>query len=390
MQLEFINQCHFEDAIVERALLKFCGYPLCDNILGEIPTKQYHISTRYNKVFDITERKNFCSSICYKAAMFLKKQLLTSPLWFRDKEVIPNFVLLKCSSSAMGEEIKMREKIEIEVDSNVADDNNKSSIDNNETNNKEISFSNEVNEDLMQKLKISDESEKSEELEARVSESFEKDVERTEKIVDSCDKSKTKERKNRKTEDETIIQFKNEPVIKNEPIAVQESLQTHKSEPEPKLPQDPVSRVEQCIFQWFNLSTMLFLLGEDKVKTLFSDKVDELKEVLKCTTITRGCSERIDRMINFFSIMDIQLSNDSAIKELKPLPDYSFIKEEGKNLEVKVKAFYKGQLEIEPPEVDKDKDIKEDEEPDIYLPLVDTHAQNALRRRILLDKLNRM
>uniref|UniRef100_A0A182WHD5 RNA polymerase II subunit B1 CTD phosphatase RPAP2 homolog n=1 Tax=Anopheles minimus TaxID=112268 RepID=A0A182WHD5_9DIPT len=92
--LKDINQCHMEDIIEERAIGKLCGYPLCDNALTNIPKQKYVISASKNKVYDITERKNFCSGDCYKASNFIKQQMLTSPLWLRDQEDIPNFRLL--------------------------------------------------------------------------------------------------------------------------------------------------------------------------------------------------------------------------------------------------------------------------------------------------------
>lgn len=64
------------------------------HLIYSIPKKQFHISTVSNKVYDITERKNFCSSDCFKASNYLKVQLLTSPLWLRDVEDIPEFKLL--------------------------------------------------------------------------------------------------------------------------------------------------------------------------------------------------------------------------------------------------------------------------------------------------------
>ena len=38
------------------------------------------------QVYDITERKNFCSGDCYKRSSFLKAQVATSPLWLREKD----------------------------------------------------------------------------------------------------------------------------------------------------------------------------------------------------------------------------------------------------------------------------------------------------------------
>ncbi|KFB39090.1 AGAP008431-PA-like protein [Anopheles sinensis] len=92
--LKDINQCHMDDIVQERAIEKLCGYPLCDNELKNIPKQKYAISVAHTKVYDITERKNFCSGECYKASNYVKQQMLTSPLWLRDQEDIPNFRLL--------------------------------------------------------------------------------------------------------------------------------------------------------------------------------------------------------------------------------------------------------------------------------------------------------
>lgn len=59
-----------------------------------MPKKQYHISLITNKVYDITERKNFCSNGCFKESNFIKEQMLTSPLWMRNQETIPEFKLM--------------------------------------------------------------------------------------------------------------------------------------------------------------------------------------------------------------------------------------------------------------------------------------------------------
>ena len=39
----------------------------------------------HQQVYDITERKNFCSNSCFKRSNFLKSQVSTSPLWLREK-----------------------------------------------------------------------------------------------------------------------------------------------------------------------------------------------------------------------------------------------------------------------------------------------------------------
>lgn len=102
-----------EDVIEERAIIKLCGYVLCNNALTTITDQRYHISTKKNKVYDITRRKNFCSSHCYGASNYLLEQMLTSPLWLRDKEEIPEFQILltkdKFRKNVVGDEIHVKD-----------------------------------------------------------------------------------------------------------------------------------------------------------------------------------------------------------------------------------------------------------------------------------------
>ncbi|XP_055542389.1 putative RNA polymerase II subunit B1 CTD phosphatase RPAP2 homolog [Wyeomyia smithii] len=118
--LRDINQCHFEDVIQERAIQRICGYPLCKEELTNQPKQKYNISLSNKKVYDITERKNFCSGSCYKASAYIKAQMLTSPLWLRDQEDIPKFKLYgntgrnndhnECTEKVIIEELRIVEK----------------------------------------------------------------------------------------------------------------------------------------------------------------------------------------------------------------------------------------------------------------------------------------
>ncbi|KAK2579851.1 hypothetical protein KPH14_007534 [Odynerus spinipes] len=107
--LHYINKSHMEDVIEERAIVKLCGYVLCQNSVTVIITQQFHISTKRNKVYDVTRRKNFCSSHCYGACNYLLEQMLTSPLWLREKEEIPVFRLLpstlQTKKNMLGDEV---------------------------------------------------------------------------------------------------------------------------------------------------------------------------------------------------------------------------------------------------------------------------------------------
>ncbi|XP_039999249.1 putative RNA polymerase II subunit B1 CTD phosphatase rpap2 isoform X2 [Xiphias gladius] len=83
---KFITPANYKDAVEERSITKLCGYPKCPNKLGKIPTQQYKISTKTNKVYDITERKCFCSNFCYKASKEFELQISKTPLWLRQHE----------------------------------------------------------------------------------------------------------------------------------------------------------------------------------------------------------------------------------------------------------------------------------------------------------------
>ncbi|XP_033731935.1 putative RNA polymerase II subunit B1 CTD phosphatase RPAP2 isoform X2 [Pecten maximus] len=98
---------HYDDIIEERAIAKLCGYPICQNPLGQIPKQKYHISTRSNKVYDITARKNFCSNQCFTASQYFRRQLLTAPLWTREHMPNKGFKLLSlgATSGLEGDEV---------------------------------------------------------------------------------------------------------------------------------------------------------------------------------------------------------------------------------------------------------------------------------------------
>ncbi|CAB1429627.1 unnamed protein product [Pleuronectes platessa] len=83
---KFITSANYKDAIEERVIAKLCGYPICPNKLGKIPTQRYKICTKTNKVYDITERKCYCSNFCYKASKEFELQISDTPLWLRQHE----------------------------------------------------------------------------------------------------------------------------------------------------------------------------------------------------------------------------------------------------------------------------------------------------------------
>ncbi|KAF4532214.1 hypothetical protein B566_EDAN002277 [Ephemera danica] len=117
-KVQCLSQADYQDVVEERAILKICGYAVCSNVLKNIPTKQYQISTVSNKVYDLTERKNFCSSRCYKASCYLKEQIPISHVWLRDGEDLSGIHLLPSThvQCQPGVEIALSlEKVTIDV-----------------------------------------------------------------------------------------------------------------------------------------------------------------------------------------------------------------------------------------------------------------------------------
>ncbi|XP_041277620.1 putative RNA polymerase II subunit B1 CTD phosphatase RPAP2 [Onychostruthus taczanowskii] len=107
-----ITPSHYKDVVDERSIIKLCGYPLCQNKLENVPKQKYRISTKTNRVYDITERKCFCSNFCYRASKYFEAQISKSPVWMREEEKPPDIELLKEGRSGRsGEEVKLRDEV---------------------------------------------------------------------------------------------------------------------------------------------------------------------------------------------------------------------------------------------------------------------------------------
>ncbi|XP_005111887.1 RNA polymerase II subunit B1 CTD phosphatase Rpap2 [Aplysia californica] len=104
---QLISREHYSDIVEERAISLLCGYPLCDKPLENIPKKKFHISTKSNKVYDISERKNFCSNQCLRASKHFQNQISESPVWARAKEPPVHLKILPLSDNKgfVGDEV---------------------------------------------------------------------------------------------------------------------------------------------------------------------------------------------------------------------------------------------------------------------------------------------
>lgn len=164
--------------------------------------------------------------------------------------------------------------------------------------------------------------------------------------------------------------------------------------------QDLKQILRRVLREWITLETYIFLYGEAKVKEILDEKkLSDYFEKLNVAELQRNQQAKymdICRKLQLQEMADEKF--DSALlgnTKLKPVPDYKKLKQESKDLDVKVKSFYSGVLyEREDPNFPtkvnkKEEESNKDEEPPVVLPLADVNSQNALRRKIFLTSLNR-
>ncbi|XP_029163924.1 LOW QUALITY PROTEIN: putative RNA polymerase II subunit B1 CTD phosphatase Rpap2 [Nylanderia fulva] len=516
--LRFISKSHMEDVIEERAIIKLCGYILCSKPLTVIIRQQYHISTHRNKVYDISKRKNFCSSLCYGAANYLLEQMLESPLWLREIDDIPTFQILPKSKQFMpGDEVKIDD---INLSQNINADNTVDSEESTKHNidqqaKEDISSSPEkkiysshlsndvINDDnvkekeipvnsnsqkmgtysldLNQEKKDYNYSEESTECNKNNCNSIEKiniDLQNLEmKVAEQSENilhlheynSRDAENKNTHvsstSNDSTTLQSQVDEIINkndcnemlqpsseiscdqkdaNKRLQFQsdkissktnEKLQSQSNEinnsdnndrkiKEPQLEicnndttvsskfynehrkkrdtdrikkskeykqkksdnvgtqaniyHNLVMHVEQSVKEWVTENTLCLLMGE----------MDEKRQLLESLT-QHDRYQQLCKKLNRLQLEDEKEERAHLEKNvLKPLPHFSVLQEEAKKIDVKVRAFYKGQMTMTSPKDNKESESKDDD--NSVLPLTDAHAPNALRRRIFLDKLNKI
>lgn len=181
---------------------------------------------------------------------------------------------------------------------------------------------------------------------------------------------------------------------------MRKSSNINKNTPESnKISINILSQIKTNVKQWLTLETFIYLHGEEKIK----DHLDETKlsnyfESLKVDELQTSQQMKyvnICRRLRLQELADEKFDSSVTGKSVKAVPDYKKLREEGKMLDLKVKSFYGGILyEQEDSNFpSKKKDLKSDEEEgeeETVLPLVESKAQNALRKKIFLQSVNRV
>ncbi|KAL7842017.1 hypothetical protein SRHO_G00237060 [Serrasalmus rhombeus] len=427
-----ITSANYKDVVEERSIVKMCGYPVCPNKLTNVPAQQYKISTKTNKVYDITERKCFCSNFCYKASKCFEVQISKSPLWLRKEERPPDIRLMKKGDGgSSGLEVKLTDKpvSEVDIENPVpepADVHGGSSG---------LSDSSDVEQDFVssmvakerpkarvhwgklpkrdggskeekqeQNLKPQEENraeankpfnsspERNNVLSFPSAEDRDTPAEETRKLLDQfalsdssplavtpqnaaadvtpeiCDANA-----NTKDAPDTNLNISHVGMSKKSAAGLKSLLKNH-IKAKAEAPPVTISLLESLrvtLMEWRTEETMKFLHGPDY------------------TAQTEPTSQSVEEEeLDEDDLEDVV--EKPAGRQARPTaaaPDYETLKKETKLMDLRVREFYKGVCVL-PEEIPADKGT-EDVDKDPPLPPVDSHAQRLLQKRIVVEKLSR-
>ncbi|KFQ31182.1 Putative RNA polymerase II subunit B1 CTD phosphatase RPAP2, partial [Mesitornis unicolor] len=434
-----ITPSHYKDIVDERAIIKLCGYPLCHNKLENVPKQKYRISTKTNRVYDITERKCFCSNFCYRASKYFEAQISKSPVWMREEEKPPDIELLKEGQSGQsGEEVKLRDEVikasDIEnprISSDPHESGSRDTASDSSSDNEQefvssvlpggqsgSSFEQQLHRKSILKKKHAQKVDSS--PKAEVSDV----VEATEQLsnckldaqeeMDACsvdNKTTAAPSKNTAVEESSASENYESTcsgsqivflgVSKRGAEHLKRTLANSKEHKQTAL-RDPVNSkgsllegLKQTLTEWRTEETLKFLYGPNYTSLCSSE----------CVPSANQESEELDEDdldapddLNAVAVRESANSLNCSLPFMspggivKPVPSYEQLKEETEFLELRVKEFYKGKCvlaEEAATHAQAEEHPSKDKE-DLTFPLVDSNAQMQIRKRIVLEKLRKV
>uniref|UniRef100_A0A8D1C1T5 RNA polymerase II subunit B1 CTD phosphatase RPAP2 homolog n=1 Tax=Sus scrofa TaxID=9823 RepID=A0A8D1C1T5_PIG len=436
---KFITPAHYSDVVDERSIIKLCGYPLCQKKLGIVPKQKYKISTRTNKVYDITERKCFCSNFCYKASKLFQAQIPKTPVWVREEERHPDFQLLQEGQSGhSGEEIQLSSKAIKTSDIDNPDCSEKhnesgsSSTPSDSGSDNEPDFVSSIlpgsrptaagimpqlhKKSIMrkkadQKVNSNHESEErividateqlghcrlenqekasaceppSQELNTQISShspSQEK-LEASEISESKCSSSKiTLVGISKKSAEHFKRKFaKSSQVSRSASSSVQVSSEVGKA--------NLLKALKETLVEWKTEETLKFLYGQNYASVCLKPASAPLvkEEELDEDDVTSDPESRSPALQESPNSLDESLPFRASDTASKPLPSYENLKKETETLNLRIREFYRGRYVLNE-ETTKSQDS---EEHDPTFPLIDSSSQNQIRKRIVLEKLSKV
>ncbi|KPP72789.1 putative RNA polymerase II subunit B1 CTD phosphatase rpap2, partial [Scleropages formosus] len=430
-----ITPSNYKDAVEERSIVKMCGYPVCSNQLCNVPKQQYKISTKTNKVYDITERKCFCSNFCYRASKYFEVQISKTPLWLRAEERPPDVKLLKegqsgssgvevkiadlpireaeienpapekmappCDSSASGSESSDGERdfISSVVSGEHAEPSRRKTLvknpaDSSARERKRVTFFRPAEEDAgEERRKVELEREPSSVLAQR---SEQQAVEGTRELLNRCTLGDGEpdpvSHWERQSAEENYLSITQVGVSKKGAAGLRSLLGgLGLGTGEPK--KGPLGAVRTCLLEalrntlmeWRTAETLRFLYGTNYTLTPGAPhRKDDHEE------------EELDEDDLEDAVEELEMAKPSGKQQWTPsatVPDYRTLQKEAELLTLRVREFYRGNYvlpeEVElGPETERT-DAESIDAADPALPLVDSRAQHSIQKRIVVEKIDR-
>ncbi|XP_057712430.1 putative RNA polymerase II subunit B1 CTD phosphatase rpap2 [Corythoichthys intestinalis] len=419
---KFITTANYKDAVEERFITKLCGYPLCSNKLGKIPKQQYKISTKTNRVYDITERKSFCSNFCYKASKEFELQISKTPLWLRHEERPPEIKLKKKGDiGSSGEEVHLTAKclqvedIEQPLNTQHEDRSHKTAYSDSSDDEQEQDFiSSVLSQEQRPRVHWGDRPKRKNEGEAvrrrqakqkaemELNEELREEV-RVEGLTDrlnscslqtvkppqedhtrhpptSVDAESFHPKESRSHEDGNLAKLNANGLSviqvgmsKRGASGLRELLKNHASEARPNpIGQNLLKSLRATLNEWLTVESLKYLHFSDckfDSPSIFTKEDEE--------------EEELDE-----DDLEDDVTEENAGKEgWRAPPDYETLKRETQQMALRVREFYKGTW-ILPGEEENMKGNKDQSTSDSpALPLVDSKAQHLIQKRITVEKL---
>ncbi|XP_069593665.1 putative RNA polymerase II subunit B1 CTD phosphatase RPAP2 isoform X1 [Ranitomeya imitator] len=425
---KFISPSYYKDVVEERSIVKICGYPICSNKLENVPKQRYKISTKTNKVYDITERKCFCSNFCYRASKYYEAQIPKTPVWSREEESPPVIKLLKEGKSGRsGEEVKLTERrikaSEIEKPKRTTEGGGSSSANSDEDGEGEQAFvssvipapeqSHEDAELLPDSGNVTQEERTPDrvDLDQNLADTTErlghcnlKDHEKTSDPRGDPDGQCPRDVGHGTEATEVVTEVTQRAVSKSGAEHLRKLLcksktyqATQETSVHPVVGKGGMLEVlTQTLNEWKSEETLQYLFGTDYVVEhkehvpVATFEVQELDEDdLDLDNDITEDSSNSETLLN----EGLPLRNQNRVS--KPLPNYSKLREDTKMLEIRARQFFTGQYVL-PEEVEHEQDglqVAERKQATSWappLPLVDSCSQHQIRKRIVLEKLKKV
>jgi len=390
----FLNKDYYSDGVEERAMTGVCGYPLCDKKREEKRRRgQFHISLKDKKVYDLEERKLFCSSWCFKASNFFREQLETSPLWLREVEKPKEVSLYQGERTVVeggGKVVDIAIVKPVIVESAEPHDSEVDDCEPDESEEEEAS--------VTEKLILDNDKMIGNNVDL-ITESINKFViddkrEALDLINDTFDNIKISERVTKTKVKIKAIQDVTEAV----PAQISNSMNSSRPRYTKTRPNHTVARepavivVSSAINSWFTIDSFRVVMGDQELKVrLEENKVEG--DVWATTVGDKDMAEQYQaRYRDICRKLDMweRLDNKEDVVEKLPLPSFEMVREHCEVENLKLSSYMAGSEMYEQEVVAKGNIVEQDSghvEP--RLPLLDHKSQQLLRRRIVLDKLFR-